>query len=261
MSDSENAARSELWIEWLRDFVTAAIRFTQEDPVEVISDEERELIAIKAALYARALTLCQGALLLIENDRQLDFRVHTRGVLEAGMYLIALDRDAALVTKMKDDDYRSRQSRAGLHLNAKDFNGTADVRQLLESFLAQGLQGAKAIQVSTLLEGSQFDRLYRTYRDISGDAAHVSITSLNRHYVEDTTDQSAMLIVHPPLDDVEIHMTFAELGISMTIATLILMKVKEKTKLWDEFQVLLRRYQKVARPNPGDRHEAENDRR
>jgi hypothetical protein len=30
--------------------------------------------------------------------------------------------------------------------------------------------------------------------------------------------------------------TFAELGISMTIATLILMKVKAKTDLWDEFQ-------------------------
>ncbi|WP_284543620.1 hypothetical protein [Pleomorphomonas sp. T1.2MG-36] len=49
----------------------------------------------------------------------------------------------------------------GLHFNAKDF-------------LTQGLQGAKAIQVSTLLEGSQFDWLYRNCRDISDDAAHVS---------------------------------------------------------------------------------------
>lgn len=79
MSDDENTARAELWIEWLRDYMTAATRFTEEDPVEVASDEERELVAIKAALYARALTLCQGALLLIENGRQLDFRVHTRG--------------------------------------------------------------------------------------------------------------------------------------------------------------------------------------
>jgi hypothetical protein len=182
-------------------------------------------------------------------------------VIEAVMYLIALDRDDAFVTKMKDDDYKSRQSRAGLHLNAKDFNGTADVRQLLEDFLEQGLQGAKAIQVSTLLDGSQFDRLYRTYRDISGDAAHVSITSLNRHYVENPADQSAMLIVHPPLDDTEMHVTFAELGISMTIATLILMKVKAKTDLWDEFQALLVRYAEVARANTTGRHEAEGDRR
>jgi hypothetical protein len=164
MSDSENTAHSEIWIEWLRDYLRAATRFTEEAPVKVASDEERELVAIKAALYARALTLCQGALLLIENDRQLDFRVHTRSVIEAVMYLIALDRDAAFVTKMKDDDYKSRQSRAGLHLNAKDFSGSADVRKMLEDFLAQGVQGAKAIQVVTLLEGSEFDRLYRISR-------------------------------------------------------------------------------------------------
>ncbi|MGM5053295.1 hypothetical protein ACD589_00455 [Rhizobium sp. 814_E9_N1_1] len=71
--------------------MAAASRFTDEDPVDVASDEERELVAIKAALYARALTLCEGALLLIENNRQLDFRVHTRGIIEAVMYLIALD--------------------------------------------------------------------------------------------------------------------------------------------------------------------------
>jgi hypothetical protein len=44
-----------------------------------------------------------------------------------------------------------------------------------------------------LLEGSDFDRLYRSYRDISGDAAHVSLTSLNRHYVENQADQSASM--------------------------------------------------------------------
>ena len=261
MSHHESTARLELWIGWLRDYVTVATQFTQEDPIEVASNKERELVAIKAALYARALTLCQGALLLIENDRQLDFRVHARGVIEAAMYLIALDRNAAFVTMMKDDDYKSRHSRAGLHLNAKDFNGTVDVRKMLEDFLAQGLQGAKAIQVSTLLEGSEFDRLYRAYREISGDSAHVSITSLNRHYIENPADQSAMLIVHPPLDEIETHMTFAELGISMTIATLILMKIKAKTDLWDEFQTLLVRYQEVARANTAGRHEAENDRR
>lgn len=258
MSDVENTPRPELWIEWLRDYVAAATRFTEEDPVEVASDEERELVAIKAALYARALTLCQGALLLIENDRQLDFRVHTRGVIEAAMYLIALDSNPAFVTRMKDDDYKSRQSRAGLHLNAQDFNGTAEIRQLLEDFLAQGLQGAKAIHISALLEGSQFDRLYRTYRDISGDAAHVSITSLNRHYVEDPADQSAMLLVHPPLDDVEMRITFVELGISMTIATLILMKVKAKTGVWDDFQTLLGRYRDIAHANTDNCHDEEN---
>jgi len=246
MPDRKNAAWSETWIRWTRDYVATATQFTQECPITVTSTEEQELVALKAALYARALTLCKSALLLIENDRQLDFRVHARGVIEAVMYLIALDRDPAFVTKMKDDDYKSRQSRAGLHLNAKDFSGTTDVRVMLEEFLAQGLQGAKAIQLSTLLEGSEFERLYRVYRDISGDAAHVSITSLNRHYVEHPANKSAMLVVDPALDELDLHLTFSDIGISMAIATLILMKIKEKTDLWDEFQILVRRYKELT---------------
>lgn len=247
MSRQDDAANFAAWIEWLRDFVAAAVRFTEEDPIDVASDEERELVAIKAALYARALTLCEGALLLIENDRQLDFRVQARGVIEATMYLIALDSDPAFVGKMKDDDYKSRQSRVGLLLSAKDFNGSPDIRKELENFVAQGLQGAKSIQMGKLLDGSEFERLYRTYRDISGDAAHVSITSLNRHYA-DHVEGLATLTLHPALEDGEMHVTFTELGISMTIATLMMMKVKAKTALWNEFSTLLQRYQSIGRP-------------
>lgn len=71
------------------------------------TDQQAELVAIKCALFARALTVCDGCVLLLANDRQLDFRMHSRGVIEAAMYLIALDRDPAFVTKMKDDDTRA----------------------------------------------------------------------------------------------------------------------------------------------------------
>lgn len=249
MIDKPSGGLSEDWIVWMREYAATAARFIREEPVRVSNEEERELVALKAALYARALTLFEGGMLLIENDRQLDFRIQSRGVIEAVMYLIALDRNPAFVSKMKDDDYKSRLARASLHLNAPDLNVTADVRRMLEEFVAQGLQGAKATQVATLLEGSQFDRLYRTYRDISGDAAHVSITSLNRHYIENPKDQAAILVVHPALDDLDLHMTMTELGISMTIATLILMKIKEKTDLWDEFQSLLYRYRELTKTN------------
>jgi hypothetical protein len=235
----------------MRDYAAAARRFVAEDPIAVSSEEERELVAIKAALYARALTLFEGALLLIENDRQVDFRIQSRGVIEATMYLIALDRNPGFVTRMKDDDFKSRQSRAALHLVAKKFSGTDDVREQLEEFVAQGLQGAKAIQPGTLVEGSEFDRLYRSYRDISGDAAHVSLTALNRHYVENPMDGSASLVINPELDEIDFLVTATELGISMTIATLLFMKIKEKTDAWDEFQALLHRYQALARDGRG----------
>ena len=248
---TEQQSRSSQWLAWMNDYVDAARQFTSEDPVDVASDEERELIALKMALYVRALTLFEGALLLLENDRQLDFRIHSRGVLEATMYLIALDRKPAFVAKMKDDDFRSRHSRAALHLDAKTFSGTDDVRQQLQEFVDQGLQGAKAIQLGTLLEGSDFDRLYRSYRDISGDAAHVSVTALNRHYIEHPETGLAMLTLHPELDDYDFQRTMTELGISMTVATLLIMKIKAKTDVWDEFQTLLQRYRALASERHG----------
>jgi len=258
---TQQRSRSSQWLAWMNDYVDAARRFTSEDPIDVASDEERELIALKMALYARALTLFEGALLLLENDRQLDFRIQSRGVLEATMSLIALDRNPAFVSKMKDDDFKSRHSRAALHLDAKTFSGTDDVRQQLQEFVDQGLQGAKAIQLGTLLEGSDFDRLYRSYRDISGDAAHVSVTALNRHYIEHPETGSATLTLHPALDDDGFHHTMTELGISLTIATLLIMKIKAKTDVWDEFQTLLRRYRALAseRHRPNQQSQQEDD--
>lgn len=240
------------WISWMRDYAAAAERFTQEQPIPVSSEQERELVAIKAALYARALTLFQGSLLLLENDRQLDFRIHSRGVVEATMYLIALDRNAAFVDKMKDDDFKSRHSRAGLHLNSEELGSDPDVRRMLEDFVGQGARGAKPIQLAKLLQGTEFNRLYRTFRDISGDASHVSLTSLSRHYTENLVDQSATLLVHPALDEVDMKLTVTELGISMSIATLLLMKTKKRTELWDSFQDLVRRYRALSNPSTSD---------
>ena len=145
---------------------------------------------------------------------------------------------------MKDDGYKSRHARAGLHLKTKKFNGSDDGRKMLETFVAQGLQGAKAIQAGELLNSSEFEHLYRSFCDISDDAAHVSVTSLNRHYIENLEDQSALLIIDPALDEIDMLVIVTELGISMIIATL-LMKVNTKTELWDKFQELIHRYREL----------------
>lgn len=229
------------WIQWIRDYVAAAAIFIQEDPIPVTTEDEHELIALKLALFARALTLLEGC-----HDRQLDFRIHARGIIEATMYLIALDRDPSFVELMKDDDWKSRQTRAALHLDADDFMGTAEVRAQLAEFVAQGLQGAKDINVSALPKGSDFERLYRSYRDMSGDASHVSITSLNRHYVEDPSTGTARLMLHPALDHVDMMMTMSDTAISMSITTMMIMKIKEHTEVWDQFSELIKRYRALV---------------
>jgi len=246
---TEQATRPDLearWIQWIRDYVAAAELFIQEEPIPVATEEERELVALKLALFARALTLLQGCLLLIENDRQLDFRIHARGVIEATMYLIALNGDPSFVGLMKDEDWKSRQTRAALHLDDDTFAGTQEVREQLQKFVDQGVQGAKSINISALLKGSDFRRLYRTYRDMSGDASHVSVTSLNRHYIEDPASGLGRLIVHPELGDVDMMMTMSDLAISMSIMTMMIMRIKEKTEVWEKFSDLIKRHKALV---------------
>lgn len=249
MSDQSKASDANPvtadWLKWLRDYAAAAGQLIKEDDIDPGSEAARELSVVKMALYARALTLFEGAILLLENEKQLDFRIHSRGVIEAAIYLLALDNDVGVLEKMKEDDHKSRLSRAELHLNAKGFNASDEVRTLLENFISNGAKGAKPLRVSSLIEGNPFDRLYRTYRDISADAAHVSMTSLSRHY-EENSDGRATLMVDPQLDDLDMYVTFAEVGMAMTLATFMLMKIKARTNTWDSFQALLHRYRDLT---------------
>lgn len=121
------------------------------------------------------------------------------------------------------------------------------IKDELEAFVADGAKGIKFIELASLVEGSNFERLYRTYPDISGDAAHVTVTALDRHYIASLSDGSPMLILHPALDEAEMRMTVCELAMSMTISTLLLMRIKKKTEPWDAFSELTRRYREMIR--------------
>lgn len=81
----------------------------------------------------------------------------------------------------------------------------------------------------------------------------MSVTALNRHYIEHAESGLATLTLHPALDDDDFQRTMTELGISMTVATLLIMKIKAKTDVWDEFQTLLQRYRALT----SERHRAD----
>ena len=165
-----------------------------------------------------------------------------------GMRANSARSESTILEKMKDDDQKSRLSRAELHLKARVPNDTDEINRMLADFISKGSKDLKPIRVGSLLEGNPFERLYRSYRGISADAAHVSITSLNRHYAKQC--DRTMLMIDPALDDLDNYVTFAELGIAMTLATFMLMKIKTKTSVWDEFQNLSRRYS-ALNPNDG----------
>ncbi len=215
--------------------------------IEVASAAGQEQISIKMALFARGLTLIDGALLLAEHDRLLGFRIHSRGVIETTMFMIALGEDPQLIDRLKDDDLKSRHARAKIHHKMMRADGDPEVRAMLEDFLFDPPEGLKKLNPGDLLRNHDFERLYLTYRDISADAAHVSITSLDRHYVAGGEDTYPILVLHPTLDDVDLHATLTQIGISMTISVLELMKLKRMTDTWENFRVLHQRYVELSR--------------
>jgi hypothetical protein len=133
------------WIVWMQDYAGACRRFTEEEPTTVSTDEAREIVAIRSALYARALTLFEGALLPLENDRQLDFRIHARTVIKSTMYLIALDGDPRIRAKMHEDDTKRRRALANFHFSSGAYEEEPDSMLALREFIAECDKGAKHI--------------------------------------------------------------------------------------------------------------------
>src|SRR3954447_6187957 len=121
------------WLKWMRDFRDAAERLVAEDPVEPATPEDFELTGTKMSLYARAITIFGTLIVLAERDLQLDLRIHSRALIETAIYLLALDEDPSLRTRMQEDDLKSRRERAKLHRNAIDDH--SDIAREIDVFL------------------------------------------------------------------------------------------------------------------------------
>jgi hypothetical protein len=248
MTSEPNGSVPGEWLCWMKDIAAVLEEILQEDPIEVESEDNMLATRIKMAVFARVVTFFEGALLLAEHDRTLDMRAHARMVIESTIYMVALDRDAGVIEKMKDEDFKSRHSRA--KLNAEHITVDNDVRDALNEFLAASTKGIKPIEIGSLLNGNEFERLYRTYRNISADTAHVSMTSLDRHFIDGGETGIQTLVANPALDLESLQETLGEMGIATLVATFMLMRFKGTTNCWDELSVLAARYQTIIAAEP-----------
>jgi hypothetical protein len=227
----------------MRDFREAAERLVAEDPVEPATPEEFELTGTKMSLYARAITIFGTLIVLAEHDLQLDLRIHSRALIETAIFLFALDKDPSLRTRMQEDDLKSRRERAKLHRKAVD--PYSDIAREIDAFLAEAEGKLKYIEVGELLKNSNFSRLYTSYRDVSADSAHVTFSSLKEHVHVDPDAETMRFLVNPGLDELTLYVTLTDAGMSIIVATYMLMKCKEQTDTWDELKELARRYREL----------------
>jgi len=141
-------------------------------------------------LYARAVTMFQGVVLLAERGMATEARTLVRGCAETAIALGCVRRDKEFFDRLDEDYDKHRIAMAHELLRLlpeKDPNLPAEQRTELQSFVddlsaqyaprePRRINWANAAVVAGMTD------LYMTvYRQTSGDAAHVTLRALERH--------------------------------------------------------------------------------
>jgi hypothetical protein len=200
--DSGFLASEAPWISQIRDqhrawfdFVSKINRFAMTVLLQEVPKIPEELYVV--TLYARAVTMFQGAVLLVERGMAAESRTLVRGCAETAIALGCTRRDKTFPEKLDDDHDKHRIALANdiLNLPANDPNVSpeqrAGLKQLIDEVSAQ-YSPPRPLRINWAVASSTagMTDLYLTvYRQTSSDASHVSLRALNRHLVTDARER------------------------------------------------------------------------
>ena len=164
---------------------------------------------LTALLFMRGLSGFQGAILLVERGMTQEARTLTRGCFETVFCLGAVRKDPAFADAFVRDDASRRQKLARLLLKLPDDSSGLDAGHIeklngfLDDLAQSGLQ-SEPLQIARAAELAGLTDIYDTYyRSLSNDAAHPSVTALNRHVSADESGLIKGLRWGPDVTDVE----------------------------------------------------------
>jgi hypothetical protein len=173
------------------------------------SDSNDGLVA--ALLFARTLTSFQGIVLLAERGMSGDARTLLRAASESVIVLNAVGADATVCYRLIDSHFRDHKKMRNAWLedaDARKIMTPAQVDAIRASIqdaerdhpLPKGPSNPMALE--PLAKLGRTGALYNAvYRSTSGDAAHVTADSLNRHAQADRTGQVVGLKLGPAVTD------------------------------------------------------------
>jgi Family of unknown function (DUF5677) len=200
--DSGFLASEAPWISRIRDqyrawfgFVSKVNKFAMSVLLRKVPKVPEELYI--ATLYARAVTMYQGAVLLAERGMAAESRTLVRGCAETAIALGCTRRDKLFAEKLDDDHDKHRIALANdlLNLPADDPNLSAEQRASLKQLIADvsaQYSSPRPLRINWAAASSAagMTDLYLTvYRQTSSDASHVSLRALDRHLVTDASEK------------------------------------------------------------------------
>jgi hypothetical protein len=181
-------------------------------------------------LLARTISNLKGALLLISAKQTVEARTITRCCLENLYWTVGLAEEGeAFVRKMRDDEMSYRKAQ-GQSIFATEIELEADVEARLRAFMKdtnRKFATRKTLSPKQVAQvRSDFEKTYIFYGQLSSDAAHPSVSALNRYAVPETADEAGGIDMDPVVSDRELaetleYLCMASIGVCVAINQII----------------------------------------
>ncbi len=159
-------------------------------------------------MFARALQSFEAVILLTERGMLADAGALARNIVESAIYLGGLATIANFPQRMAASNnahFASMARALATHLedDMGDAEAAADLRTLVDGVKAKGYD-LTDIKLLQLAKEIGLDPLYQVvYRQLSGDSAHASLESMNRHLVRNASGRIEKLKFSPQRDGLE----------------------------------------------------------
>ena len=184
------------------------IATTQSDITSDTGLADARLLALM--LQNRALSNFQGTILMTERGMIVEARTLARSCLESALCLAGIGADPEHWRSMLHDELASKKARGKFILKNV---GTLDPsrRKALSEYVEnlEKQKGLSTLKYEEVAEKAGVGGLYLFYRQLSADAAHPSITALNRYVSSEKDDEVKEIQWMPVLELDEVVETIA----------------------------------------------------
>jgi hypothetical protein len=186
-------------------------------PTEDANDEQ----ALGAACYGKAIQSFQAALVLAERGTLAESRALVRLCAEAVFAVGALMRVPGTAVQMREGNDRHRRALANAVLvgdddgNKPDAESTARLQQVIAEIDGNYASKSRPINWEILAQQAGLRGPYiMAYRLTSGDSAHITLGSLDRHVIADENHKLLGFSFRPDKSDLKETLEVANAAIS-----------------------------------------------
>ena len=163
-------------------------------------------------LLARTVSNVKGAMLLLSAQRIVEARIITRAAFENLYWIVGLAEEGELFVRKMRDDEMSHRLALGQNIFTTEIELDKEIGQRLRTFLRTSkrrFEKAKSLLPKQVAQiRPDFEKTYIFYGQLSSDAAHPSVTALNRYVLPETHPEGGGIDVEPVVSEHELAVTW-----------------------------------------------------